>query len=141
MHQMLMFLFYFDEQLCLQVAGSFAPIKVSSDPLSQYRCVASDSFFGRSRYDYVQIAWEGTQQKYAWLCRIFRYLPIGAGGAPISIVYVQVFKTISTSHVLFGTPVVRLEGGHMEIMCIDVIDHRVLVCPDFSIAGQFFVHE
>ncbi len=91
---------------CLQPAISFAPVAVPADQLSQYRCVASDSFFNRERYDHVQIAWDATEKRFARLRRVLRYLPIC--GAPISIVYAQVYHTVRNSHSLFGSPVVPL---------------------------------
>jgi hypothetical protein len=128
---------------CFQTASSFHPIlELTVRPRSQHRCVASPSYYHRSRYDYVQIDGQpqgGEKTKwYGQLCAIFKYTAIGYNQIE-RLALVKQFDTIEKRHRLFEVPVVR-EGSRLQLVHIDTVDQRVLLKPDFRDTTRFFVH-
>lgn len=123
---------------CLQTVTSCFPVPMPSQPLSQHRCVAAKSYYGRPRYDFVQID-GGDERWFGELVQIFHYTDTNPRAEATAVVLLRVYKTDETKHWLYKVPVITSEHSY-QFVSVRAIDHRVLVRRDFRRPEHLFVH-
>lgn len=123
---------------CIRTATSCLPVPMPSKPLSEMRCVAAKSYYGRPRHDFVCID-GGDERWYGQLERIFHYTDTNISAPAFAVVLLRVYKTIEEKHSFYEVPVIKAESRY-QFVSVRAIEHRVLVRPDFRCASHLFVH-
>jgi len=124
---------------CLRYASSFMPPDNPNKPLSYCRCVASHSYHGAPRFDFVQVDAGDDGQWYGQLEAIFKYDAIGFARVD-QIALLHVWDTKQEVHPIFKTATIKCSANY-QIVPIASIDYRVLVKSDFRTPCHMFVHK
>jgi hypothetical protein len=128
--------------LRVQQLSGVQPIFMATAPLSKYRLVSRNLFYGVARTDAVQVA-DGRKTWFGQLKLLFRFF--SATGRCVNFAIISQYNTNrylpahkSDMSDFFVSP---SSPETLQVVDTNAIDHRVIFIPDFAFSGRFFVYK
>ncbi len=57
------------------------------------------------------------------------------------LLYAKLYRQLAMPSCVFSAPILVVDSGAMEVFDIEVVDHRIILRPDYAVPGHFVVHK